>query len=131
MNIRPARAEDQATIKAMVRGAHLNPLDLHWARFLIVEDESGIVGVGQIRTHADASELASLVVRQDRRGRGIGGQLVRALIARAPGTVILFCGRGIEAYYARFGFRTLGSGSAAVAAPAVCHRSSCHSDDFR
>ena len=69
MNIRPARAEDQATITAMVRGAHLNPMDLRWSRFLVAEDERGIVGVGQIRPHPGAPELASLVVREDRRGQ--------------------------------------------------------------
>jgi N-acetylglutamate synthase-like GNAT family acetyltransferase len=62
MNIRPARAEDRATITAMVRGARLNPMDLQWSRFLVAEDETGIVGVGQIRPYPGASELASLVV---------------------------------------------------------------------
>jgi len=106
--IRPARAQDKATITAMVRGAHLNPIDLQWARFLIAEDARGIVGVGQIRPHADASELASLVVREDRRGQGVGGQLVRALIAQTPGTLVLFCGSDMESYYGRFGFRAIG-----------------------
>ncbi len=108
MVIRPARAQDKATITAMVRGAHLNPIDLQWARFLIAEDARGIVGVGQIRPHADASELASLVVREDRRGQGVGGQLVRALIAQTQGTLVLFCDSGMEGYYRRFGFRTIG-----------------------
>jgi N-acetylglutamate synthase-like GNAT family acetyltransferase len=108
MVIRPARAQDKATITAMVRRAHLNPMDLQWARFLIAEDAQGIVGAGQIRPHADASELASLVVRENRRGRGIGGQLVRALIAQAQGTLVLFCGSSMESYYRRFGFRTIG-----------------------
>jgi N-acetylglutamate synthase-like GNAT family acetyltransferase len=104
MNIRPARAEEQGAIQAMVRGAHLNPLDLNWRRFLVAEDESGILGVGQIRLHAGAPELASLVVRQDQRGNGIGGELIRALIAQSPGTLYLFCRGQLEGYYARFGF---------------------------
>ena len=48
MKIRPARAEDQMTITTMVRGAHLNPIDLRWQRFLVAEDETGIVGAVQI-----------------------------------------------------------------------------------
>lgn len=91
----------------MVRGAHLNPLDLNWRRFLVAEDTTGIVGVGQIRPHKKAPELASLVVREGRRKQGIGGQLVRALIAQSPGTLYLFCGRDMEGFYARFGFQTL------------------------
>jgi len=108
MNIRPARAEDQATITAMVRGARLNPMDLRWSRFLVAEDETGIVGVGQIRPHPGASELASLVVREDRRGTGVGGQLVRAFLARSQGMMVLFCRPQLESYYAQFGFRTIG-----------------------
>ncbi len=108
MKLRPARAEDQATITTMVRRARLNPMDLKWSRFLVAEDETGIVGVGQIRPHRDASELASLVVRQDRRGTGVGGQLVRALVAESQGTIVLFCRPRLESYYARFGFRAIG-----------------------
>jgi len=108
MNLRPARAEDQATITAMVRGARLNPVDLRWSRFLVAEDETGIVGVGQIRPHSDASELASLVVREDRRGTGVGGQLVRALLAESQGKIVLFCRPQLESYYAQFGFRAIG-----------------------
>jgi N-acetylglutamate synthase-like GNAT family acetyltransferase len=105
--IRPARAQDQATITAMVRGAHLNPMDLRWQRFLVAEDGSGIVGVGQIRPHEGASELASLVVREDRRGQGVGGQIIHALLAQLPGTVYLFCRPQLESYYAQFGFRAV------------------------
>jgi N-acetylglutamate synthase-like GNAT family acetyltransferase len=107
MEIRAAQAEDQPTIVALVRGAHLNPMDLNWQRFLVAEDETGIVGVGQIRPHAGAPELSSLVVREDQRGRGVGGQLIQALIAQSPGTVYLFCRAQLEDYYARFGFRAL------------------------
>ena len=108
VHIRPARAEDQATINTMVRGAHLNPFDLNGARFLVAEDDSGIVGVGQIRLHPGAPELASLVVRKDRRGNGVGGQLVHALIApgaQSSGALYLFCRPRLESYYARFGFQ--------------------------
>ena len=107
MRIRPARAQDQETIVKMVREAHLNPFDLQWQRFLVAEDESGIVGVGQIRPHDGASELASLVVRKDQRGHGVGGQLIHALIAQSPETLYLFCRSQLESYYARFGFHAI------------------------
>ena len=108
MRTRLARAQDQATITAMVRGAHLNPIDLRWQRFLVAEDETGIVGAVQIRPHDRASELASLVVREDQRGRGVGSQLIQALIAQSPRTLYLFCRPQLKDYYARFGFRALG-----------------------
>ena len=106
-HIRPARAEDQTTITVMVRGAHLNPFDLQWQRFLVAEDGSGIVGVGQIRPHEGAPELASLVVREDWHGQGVGRQLIHALIARSPVTLYLFCRPQLESYYAQFGFRVM------------------------
>ena len=108
METRPARAQDQATIAAMVRGAHLNPIDLRWQRFLVAEDETGIVGAVQIRPHDGAPELASLVVREDQRGRGVGSRLIQALIAQSPRTLYLFCRPQLEGYYARFGFRAIG-----------------------
>ena len=107
MRIRPARAQDQETIVKMVREAHLNPFDLHWQRFLVAEDESGIVGVGQIRPHDGAPELASLVVRKDQRGHGVGGQLIHALMVQSPETLYRFCGPQMESYYVQFGFRVI------------------------
>jgi N-acetylglutamate synthase-like GNAT family acetyltransferase len=92
----------------MVHRAHLNPMDLPWSRFLVAEDESGIVGIGQVRPHLGAPELASLVVREDRRGQGVGGRLIHALIAQLPGPTVLFCRPQLENYYAQFGFRAVG-----------------------
>ncbi len=108
MEIRPAREQDQATITRMVREARLNPFDLRWSRFLVAEDESGIIGAVQVRPHPGAPELASLVVRVDRRDQGVGGELVRAMLARFPEGMVLFCRPQLESYYTRFGFRTLG-----------------------
>ncbi len=92
----------------MVRGARLNPMGLRWQRFLVAEDETGIVGAIQIRSHDGTLELASLVVREDQRGRGIGSQLIQALIAQSPGSLYLFCRSQLEGYYARFGFHAIG-----------------------
>jgi amino-acid N-acetyltransferase len=92
----------------MVRGARLNPMDLRWQRFLVAEDETGIVGAVQIRPHDGTLELASLVVREDQRGRGVGSQLIQALIAQSPGSLYLFCRSQLEGYYTRFGFHAIG-----------------------
>jgi amino-acid N-acetyltransferase len=108
MKIRPARAKDQMTITTMVRGARLNPIDLRWQRFLVAEDETGIVGAVQIRLHGGTPELASLVVRGDQRGRGIGSQLIQSLVTESSQTLYLFCRPELKDYYARFGFRAIG-----------------------
>jgi N-acetylglutamate synthase-like GNAT family acetyltransferase len=89
----------------MVRGAGLNPLNLQWQRFLIVEDGGRMVGAGQVRRHpGNVAELASLVVDLDYRGRGIGDALVYALMDREQGPVWLMCQNQMAGYYARFGF---------------------------
>ena len=103
--IRPAAAADQKTIKSLVRAAGINPLDLKWQRFLIAEEDGGVVGVGQVRRHGDGSrELASLAVVPERKGQGVGSALVYALMAPESGRVFLFCQDSLEGYYARFGF---------------------------
>ena len=106
--LRKATARDRSTIRALVSRARLNPLGLDWRRFVIVEEAWQVLGIGQIKPHRDDSrELASLVVRPDRRGQGVGSLLVRSLLADQPPPMYLMCDRPLEAYYARFGFRRL------------------------
>ena len=107
--IRAAKAEDQATIRRIIRAANLNPMSLDWPNFLIAEDAGGVVGIGQVKTHRDGSrELASIAVVPARQGQGIGSAIVNALLDRHGGGVLhLTCERKNEGYYERFGFRRL------------------------
>jgi len=106
--IRPATAADQAAITRIVRDANINPWGLGWRRFLVADELGQVVGTGQIKPHGDGSrELASIAVIPRRRGHGVGGSIIRALLAREAGPLHLLCRRGLEAYYARFGFRRL------------------------
>jgi amino-acid N-acetyltransferase len=109
ISIHPANAANQPAIRAIVYAARINPLGLDWRRFLVAEEQGRVVGVGQVKPHADGSrELASLAVIPERQARGIGGALIEALLAREPGPVYLMCMDWLEAYYQRFGFRRLG-----------------------
>lgn len=108
MNIRPARQQDAAMIKAMVRGARLNPLDLAWPRFIVAEEDGQVLGCAQIRPHPGAPELASLVVRPDQRGRGIGSALIQAMLQSTTEDLVLFCRPQLQGYYERFGFGLIG-----------------------
>ena len=107
--IRAAKAEDQATIRRIIRAANLNPMSLDWPNFLIAEDAGEVVGIGQVKTHRDGSrELASIAVVPARQGQGIGSAIVNALLDRHGGGVLhLTCQGKNEGYYARFGFRRL------------------------
>lgn len=92
----------------MIRAAGINPMSLDWHRFLVMEDEGKVVGIGQIKLHGDGSrELASLAVIPSRQRQGIGSALVRALLASTSGTLYLTCRITLETYYARFGFRRI------------------------
>ncbi|MDX2138625.1 MAG: GNAT family N-acetyltransferase [Chloroflexota bacterium] len=107
MIIRPATVDDQSLIRAWVRQVRLDPTALKWQHFLIAEDGGAVVGIGQIRPYPRCRELGSLVVAPERRGTGVGAQLVRALLASEPGPVYLECGGHNEAFYLRFGFRPI------------------------
>jgi amino-acid N-acetyltransferase len=103
--IRPARLEDAATIKRLVRGAGLDPTSLEWQNFLVAERGGKAIGVGQVKPYREGRELGSLVVLKPYRGQGVGAAIVQALIEREPGELFLLCRDRLESYYARFGFR--------------------------
>lgn len=109
--VRPARREDFPAIRRLVFGARLNPLGLDWRRFLVAGTPGGeVLGCGQVKPHADGSrELASIVVREQARGRGLARALIENLLARqAARPVYLMCRASLEPFYAIFGFRTAG-----------------------
>jgi amino-acid N-acetyltransferase len=107
VQIRSAVADDQETIKSMVREEQLDPTSLHWSHFVVAEHEGEIVGIGQIRPYPRCRELGSLVVREGYRDQGIGGQIIHALLANETGDVYLECDKTNETYYAKFGFRRI------------------------
>jgi len=112
IHIRTATAADQAVIQALVRGAGLNPINVRWPNFQVAEEGGRIVGVGQMRPHGGGVvELASLTVIPEFRRRGIGAELIGALMAGRAAPVYLFCEGAKEAYYARHGFRQVGRSS--------------------
>lgn len=107
--VRPAREEDQGAIRAIVRTAGINPLGLDWHRFLLALNEEGeIIGCGQVKQHGDGSrELASIAVKEEHRGRGIGTALVERLLELHPPPLYLTCRERLEPFYTRFGFEAV------------------------
>jgi N-acetylglutamate synthase-like GNAT family acetyltransferase len=108
--IRSAVAADEATIKALIRAEHLDPMNVRWQNFLVAEDADAgrIIGIGQIKPFRSGRELGSLAVVADWRQRGVGGAIIQALIARERGPLLLFCLAFREPYYAKFGFKRCG-----------------------
>ncbi len=107
LSIRPAVADDQAAITLLVHSEHLNPLGLDWRRFVVASDATGLRGAVQLRHHAEASELGSLVVRGDSRGRGVAARLIDAVLARATTRVLMITGAAFARHYERWGFRRI------------------------
>lgn len=108
VDIRPAVAADESTIKQMVRQARLDPTSLKWSRFLVAEAGGEIVGIGQVKQYPGCQELGSLVVHRAYRGRGIAAQLIAALESRAEFPLYLLCESRMGPYYERFGYQTIG-----------------------
>lgn len=104
IRIRPATADDQDTIRQLVKAEDLDPTALHWSHFLIAENSGDIVGIGQVRPYPKCRELGSLVVKEPYRQQGVGALIVNALLERETGDVYLECLDHNERYYNRFGF---------------------------
>jgi N-acetylglutamate synthase-like GNAT family acetyltransferase len=106
-SLRPARPEDQAAIRQLIRDVGINPLGLHWERFVLAVDAPGaMIGCGQIKIHGDGSrELASIAVVEAWRGRGVASEIIHHLIARHDPPLYLTCRAGLGTFYQRFGFR--------------------------
>jgi ribosomal protein S18 acetylase RimI-like enzyme len=95
VTIRPAIEADQPTIRRLIKQANINRMDLRWLNFVVAEDGGAIVGVGQVKAHSDGSrELASIAVVPELQGRGIGGAIIKTLLAREGDRVLyLTCRR--------------------------------------
>lgn len=103
--LRPARATDIWIIRKLVLSAKLDPTQIRWSQFWVIEREGRIVACGQLRSFPEAQELGSLVIARAWRGRGLGSYLVKHLIQEATQPLYLEClGSKLAQFYTRFGF---------------------------
>lgn len=108
ISLRPATANDQSKIIALINKVRINPRNLNWERFIIAEDDGAMIGCGQIKPHGDGTkELASIAVEPDYQGKGVGAMIMNALLERETGTLYLMCRRHNATFYQKFGFREL------------------------
>lgn len=105
MLIRAARPEDMGTIRRLVLSALLDPTQLRWSQFWVIETEGKVIACGQLRNFSGAQELGSVVVDRGFRGQGLGSRLIQHLIHQATQPLYLECvGQKLAQYYTRFGF---------------------------
>lgn len=106
INIRSARPEDQEMIVSLIRQAKLNPRRLHWERFVIAEENGQVVGIRQVKVHAQGTrEVASGFVLPEYRRRGISARLMNELLAREASPIYTMVNEKRAPYYEQFGFR--------------------------
>ena len=104
--VRPACVQDIKSIRMLVWRAKLDPTQLRWQQFWVIECSGDLVACGQLRNFAGAQELGSLVVAKDWRDRGLGTYLAKYLIQQATQPLYLEClGKRLASFYTRFGFR--------------------------
>lgn len=104
-HLRPAVPDDLWPIRRLVLGAMLDPTQLRWQQFWVVEDGGDVIACGQLRRFTGAQELGSVVVKPQWRGQGIGRSLCRFLIHQADQPLYLEClGSKLAAFYRRLGF---------------------------
>jgi len=108
LTIRPAQQEDQETIVSYVRQAKLNPRNLHWQNFLVAEEDHKIIGIRQVKTHAQGTrEVASGFVLPEYRRQGISARLMKELLARENAPLYTMVNEKRAPYYEQFGFRRI------------------------
>lgn len=110
--LRKATSGDQWSIRLLVFSAKLDPTQLNWQQFWVVECDTygrhclrNLVACGQLRNFSGAQELGSLVVASAWRGRGLGTLLTQHLINTATQPLYLEClGERLAQFYSRFDF---------------------------
>ena len=106
--LRPATPQDLRSIRRLVWQARLDPTQLRWQQFWIIEQQGNIIACGQLRRQGEVQELGSLVVAPIKRRQGLGTQLVQHLIQQSTQPLYLEClGKNLEQYYRRFGFMSI------------------------
>ncbi len=104
-NLRRATAKDIWSIRKLVFSAKLDPTQLRWEQFWVIECDCNIIACGQLRKFSGAQELGSLVVTSAWRGKGLGTYLSQYLIREAIEPLYVEClGKKLAQFYSRLGF---------------------------
>jgi N-acetylglutamate synthase-like GNAT family acetyltransferase len=106
-SLRPAQALDFPAIRKLIHQVGINPLGLHWERFVVAVDGNGkMIGCGQVKQHRDgARELASIAVVEAKREQGVASAIIHRLMQQETRRLYLTCRAGLGPFYQRFGFR--------------------------
>jgi N-acetylglutamate synthase-like GNAT family acetyltransferase len=107
--LRPARETDSKPIKDLIHLVGINPTGLDWKRFVVAVDvRDQVIACGQLKPHRDEIlELASLAVRPEFQGQGLGRLIIEYLLKKSPRPLYLMCMSKNGGLYEKFGFCAL------------------------
>ncbi|AKG20147.1 GNAT family N-acetyltransferase [Calothrix sp. 336/3] len=106
--LRAAQPKDIWSIRWLVLSAKLDPTQLIWQQFTVIECAGKIIACGQLRNFTEAQELGSLVVKPHWQKQGLGSLLVEHLITSRRHPLYLEClGVNLTRFYSRFGFANI------------------------
>lgn len=106
--IRKATSDDIWSIRLLVLKAKLDPTQIRFSQFWVIEWEKKIVACGQLRKFDGVQELGSLVVTPAWINRTLGSFLTLHLIREATQPLYLEClGQRLVKFYTKFGFVTI------------------------
>jgi amino-acid N-acetyltransferase len=89
----------------LVLSAKLDPTQLRWQQFWLIEHQGNVIACGQLRNFDRCQELGSLVVTPAWRRQRLGTTLTRYLIQQATHPLYLEClGPMLAQFYQRLGF---------------------------
>jgi amino-acid N-acetyltransferase len=110
--IRLATMQDLARITALLEANNLPTTDVADSRpeFLILEEGPRLIGVGGLQQFGSTALLRSMAVIQEKRGSGLGGELLRHLerhaVERGVEQLILLTETARD-FFARHGYQTV------------------------
>jgi len=121
VTVRSAAAGDWSRIVSLLSAAGLPTADLQpqsVASFLVATDVDGVIGAVAVERHSGHGLLRSLVVAPERRGQGLGRQLVAAAeadaaVARLDALTLLTQSAG--SWFRALGYEDIPRAEAAVA----------------
>lgn len=103
--LRKATPYDMWLIVFWIFRARLEPSQLKWKQFWIIEYNHDLVAFGQLRNFISAQEIGSIFVVPKWRSQGIGSFLVKHLIAQSNYPVYLKClTYKLSEFYSKQGF---------------------------
>ena len=110
--LRPAIREDLAWILGLLERSRLPTAGVadHISGFLVAEIPAGPAGCGALERYGSDALLRSVAVMEAHRGRGIGRQIVEALVSRAAAggiRTLTLLTTSAEGYFTRLGFRAV------------------------